>query len=75
MAHGVEAVLPLDIAEATYLLPPLNVPGSTEDLIAHCAQHLQKKLEDLHDMLARVLDQVGGPAASFQRLSTSRGPI
>src|SRR5882724_9930865 len=23
MAHGVEAVLPFDIAEATYLLPPL----------------------------------------------------
>ena len=32
MAHGVEVVLPLDIVEATYLLPPLNVPTTTEDL-------------------------------------------
>src|SRR5882724_9008587 len=30
MAHGVEAVLPLDISEATYHLPPLDVPSSTE---------------------------------------------
>jgi len=43
MGHSVEAVLPLDIAEATYLLPPLNVPGSTEALIAHHAQQIQKK--------------------------------
>jgi len=42
MAHGVEAVLPLDIVEATYLLPPFNVPTSTKDLIAHHAQQLQK---------------------------------
>src|SRR5882724_12080458 len=55
MAHGVEVVLPFDISEATYHLPPLDVPNSTEDLIAHHAQQLQKKLEDIHDMLARVL--------------------
>jgi len=47
MAHGIEAVLPLDIAEATYLLPPLNAPASTKDLIVYCAQQLQKRLEDL----------------------------
>ena len=32
MAHGVEAVLPFNIAEATYLLPPLDLPTSTETL-------------------------------------------
>src|SRR5882724_8802123 len=55
MAYGVEAVLPLDIVETTSLLPPLDVPTSTEDLIAHHSQQLQKTLEDIHDMLARVL--------------------
>src|SRR5882724_7237335 len=55
MAHGVEVVLPLDIAEATYLLPPLNVPTSTEDLIVHHSQQFQKRPEDLHEMSARVL--------------------
>ena len=55
MAHGVEAVLPLDIAEATYLLPPQEVPMSTESLIARCAQQLLKRPEDLRDMADRVL--------------------
>src|SRR5882724_7779314 len=65
MAHGVEAVLPLDIAEATYLLPPLDVPASTEDLIVHCAQQLQKRPEDLHEMSARVLKARKQSAAQF----------
>src|SRR5882724_11430389 len=47
MAHGIEVVLPLDIVEVTYLLPPLNAPASTEDLIAYRTQQLQKRLEDL----------------------------
>src|SRR5882724_10091744 len=65
MAHSVEAVLPLDIAEATYLLPPLNVPASTEDLIAHHAQQLQKIPEDLREMSARVLKARKQSAAQF----------
>src|SRR5882724_1527616 len=65
MAHGVEAVLPLDIAEATYLLPPLNVPASTKDLIAHHTQQLQKRPEDLHEMSARVLRARKQLAAQF----------
>src|SRR5882724_11080026 len=65
MAHGVEAVLPLDIAEATYLLPPLDVPTSTKDLIAHHAQQLQKRPEDLREMSARVLKARKQSAAQF----------
>ena len=65
MAHGVEAVLPLDIAEAMYLLPPLNVPASTKDLIVHCAQQLQKRPEDLCEMSARVLKARKQSAAQF----------
>src|SRR5882724_8660016 len=65
MAHSVEVVLPLDIAEATYLLPPLDVPASTEDLIVHCAQQLQKRPEDLREMSARVLKARKQSAAQF----------
>src|SRR5882724_5827057 len=65
MAHGVEAVLPLDIGEATYLLPPLDFPASTEDLIVHCAQQLQKRPEDLCEMSARVLKARKQLAAQF----------
>src|SRR6266481_6028297 len=65
MAHGVEAVLPLDIAEATYLLPPREVPMSTESLIAHRAQQLLKCPEDLQDMADRVLKARKLSAAQF----------
>jgi hypothetical protein len=54
MAHGVEAILRFDIAEATYLLPPLTVPASTESLIAYRARQLQKRPEDLADMALRI---------------------
>src|SRR5882724_6019028 len=71
MAHGVEAVLPLDIVEATYLLPPLDVPTSTEDLIAHRAQQLQKRPEDLREMSARVLKARKQSAAQFVKRFSS----
>src|SRR5882724_5811874 len=65
MSHGIEAVLPLDIAEATYLLPPLNAPASMEDLIVYRTQQLQKCLEDLLEMSARVLKARKQSAAEF----------
>src|SRR5882724_12213828 len=65
MAHGVEVLLPLDIAEATYLLPPLNVPTSTENLIVHHDQQLQKRPEDLCEMSDRVLKARKQLAAQF----------
>jgi len=65
MAHSVEVVLLFDIAEATYLLPPLEAPALTKDLIAHCAQQLLKWLEDLHDMVDWVLKAHNLSAAQF----------
>ena len=65
IAHGVEAVLPLDIAEATYLLPPCEVPMSTESLIACRTQQLLKCPEDLQDMADWVLKARKVSAAQF----------
>src|SRR5882724_6833973 len=65
MAHGIEAVLPFDIVEATYLLPPLDAPTSTEDLIAHHAQQLLKQPENLHNMADWVLKAHKLSAAQF----------
>jgi len=65
MAHGMEAVLPFDIAEATYLLPPLEVPASTKTLIAHRAKQLLKRPEDLCDMSSQVLKARKVSAAQF----------
>ena len=48
MAHGVEPLFPFDLAEATFLVPPLDADSSsTSDLIAWRAHQLQKHQEDL----------------------------
>jgi len=54
MVHGVEPLLPLDIAEATYLLPPLQPWLTTENLIALRARQLQKRPEDLELVQKRI---------------------
>ena len=47
LAHGVDALLPFDLSEATYLAPPMKNDVSTEDLVATRARMLQKRPEDL----------------------------
>jgi hypothetical protein len=47
MAHGVDPVLPFDLALATFLVPDINQPLSTDDLIAIRARQLEKRPADL----------------------------
>jgi transposase InsO family protein len=54
MAHGVEPILPFDLAEATYLTEPLQPWLSTEELITIRARQLQKREEDLEAMRERM---------------------
>jgi hypothetical protein len=54
LAHGVEPLLPFDLAEGTYLAPDFDGVMSTEDLITLRAKMLMKRLQDL----ARVRDKV-----------------
>lgn len=54
LAHGVEPLLPFDLAEATYLAPKIDSLLSTEELIAQRAKMLQKRTQDL----LRVREQV-----------------
>ena len=65
VAHSVEAVLPFDIMEATYLLPPLDTPTLTKELIAHHSQQLLKHTENHHDMVDQVLKAHKLSAAQF----------
>jgi hypothetical protein len=53
-ATGTHPLLPIDIAEANYLLPPPNSILSTTDLIARHATTLQKR----HDQLSKLKSQV-----------------
>ena len=51
---GTHPLLPLDIAEATYLLPPPEAPLSTTDLIATHAVALQKRRAHLAKLASDV---------------------
>jgi hypothetical protein len=55
LAHGVEPLLPFDLAEATYLAPDLDKMLSTEDLIANRAKMLMKRPKDLERVTQQVL--------------------
>jgi hypothetical protein len=55
IAHGLEPLLPFDLAEATYLAPALTKPISTEDLIATHAIQLCKRPQDLAQVKEAVL--------------------
>ncbi|KAL5486251.1 hypothetical protein ACEPAI_7297 [Sanghuangporus weigelae] len=47
MAHGVEPILPFDLAEATYISPTFTSKMTETQLIAARARALQKRPEDL----------------------------
>ena len=51
---GTHPLLPLDITEATYLLPPPEAPLSTTNLIATCAVVLQKRRAHLAKLASNV---------------------
>ena len=46
-ATGTHPIMPMDIIEATYLVPPPELPISTMTLIATRARQLQKRQDDL----------------------------
>ena len=51
---GAQPLLPLDITEATYLLPPPDAPLSTTDLISNRAIALQKRRSHLANLASDV---------------------
>jgi len=54
MVHGVEPILPFDIIQATFLVPNLTQPLSTEELLAVRTRQLQKcpaNLAAIHDRI------------------------
>ncbi|KAL7278567.1 hypothetical protein ACG7TL_007566 [Trametes sanguinea] len=65
---GCHPVLPLDIAEVTYLVPPPEGLLSTEDLIAQRAIELQKRQDQLN---SRVFDARIKAAQKFERAHTA----
>jgi hypothetical protein len=64
---GTHPILPLDIAEATYLLPPPTAIMSTTDLIAMRAIALQKRHSHLSALHSRVMSARLQAAVRFER--------
>ena len=67
MAHGVEPVMPFDITEATYLVPELANPLTTDELIALRAKQLEKRDEELEIMRKRLWNARKMAAEEFNR--------
>ena len=55
LAHGVEPLLPFDLAEATYLAPRMESIMTSEELIVQRAIMLQKRPQDLQRVREQVL--------------------
>ena len=64
---GTHPLLPFDIIEANYLLPPPGSLLALTDLITHRAVALQKRTEDLDRLQARVHHKCNCAAARFER--------
>ncbi|KIJ29416.1 hypothetical protein M422DRAFT_144255, partial [Sphaerobolus stellatus SS14] len=67
MAHGVHPILPFDVVEATFLVPKLDSPLPTVDLIALRARQLEKRDEDLQGIKERVLKSRYTSIAQFEK--------
>jgi hypothetical protein len=66
-ATGTHPLLPIDIAEANYLLPPPDSILSTTDLIARRAITLQKRRDQLAKLKTKVYETRVQAAITFER--------
>ena len=67
MTHGIEPILPFDLALATYLVPNLTSPLSTVDLIATRARQLQTWDEDLATIREDIVKSRLAAARKFEQ--------
>lgn len=54
LLHGIDPVLPFDLAEATFLAPAFQPEMSTTDLLAQRIRQLEKRDEDMIDAAERL---------------------
>ena len=66
MAHGIELLLPLNIIEATFLLPQITTKLDTALLITFRACQLAKRDEDLQQIHERVIHSSFASVTDFE---------
>jgi hypothetical protein len=67
MAHSIEPILPFDLALATFLVPELTEPLTTDELIAICARQLEKRPADFAAMHDRILASRFASVRQFEK--------
>jgi len=67
MVHSVEPILPFDLIQATFLVPDLTQPLSTEDLLAVRTCQLQKRLVDLASIHNCILASCHTSVCQFEK--------
>ncbi|EKM81915.1 hypothetical protein AGABI1DRAFT_90245 [Agaricus bisporus var. burnettii JB137-S8] len=72
MAHGVELLLPFDITEATYLLPPITRKLLQSELLASRSQALEKCDENLAMMHQRVVEARQRSVKAFEKRNINK---
>ncbi len=55
LVHGTHPVLPFDVTEAMFMLPPMNPPVTTAELLASRAWQLRFREEDLDTIKGKIL--------------------
>jgi transposase InsO family protein len=67
MAHGVEPILPFNITLATFLVPNIAKPLSTDELISIRTRQLQKREDDLAAIHNNILHSRFSSVRQFER--------
>jgi hypothetical protein len=67
MAHSIKPILPFDITLATFLIPNLVKPLTTDELITMRARQLEKHQEDLANIHDLILKSHFVSAQQFER--------
>ncbi|KZT31425.1 hypothetical protein SISSUDRAFT_961052, partial [Sistotremastrum suecicum HHB10207 ss-3] len=67
MVHGIEPLMPFDIAEATYLVPDITQPLSQKTLIELRTQQLLHRQADLDQAQEQVAERRRQAAAQYEK--------
>ena len=67
MGHSIEPLLPLDITEATFMLPPITAKLSTTDLLSLHARQLAKREENLAKIHNNIVKSWFTSIAEFKK--------
>ena len=67
MIHGIEPILPFNLELTTFLVPNIDGPLTTEDLLAIRTRQLEKRQDDFATIRERILASRYASACQFEK--------